>query len=470
MKIAFLHYHLKTGGVTTVIRQQANAVKDNCDVLIIAGEPPPIDFPVDVTPIPGLGYDQTLTQSYDPHDVADAVINAITEKFGGLCDVLHVHNPLLAKNKNLLTILKRLQEKGIKLFLQIHDFAEDGRPLIYYREDEYPENCHYGCINSRDFDILIQSGLTERGLHKVENVITPIHYNGPNPPAKEIVVYPIRAIRRKNIGEATLLTLFFKNNETLMITQPPNSREDIKSYVDWKAYVKQNRLNVVFEAGLSNDFSELVHASQYMITTSISEGFGFSFLEPWTAGKNLWGRILPEICADFLHNHIRLEHLYRRLMVPVEWVGHAALEEKWINCQKEARAFFKQAIVESEIEDQFHQITANDLIDFGMLDEDFQKKVLSRIISSPPDKRRLTRLNPCLSTPGVEFDTESLIHHNKDAVMSHYNPENYAEKLMAVYSKVMNRSVRHRIDKTVLLSRFMVSKYFNLLKWSRYIE
>ena len=36
MKIAFLHYHLKTGGVTTVIRQQIEAIQKDCETLAIS--------------------------------------------------------------------------------------------------------------------------------------------------------------------------------------------------------------------------------------------------------------------------------------------------------------------------------------------------------------------------------------------------------------------------------------------------
>ena len=37
MRIAFVHYHLKTGGVTTVIKRQVDAIQNTCDVLTITG-------------------------------------------------------------------------------------------------------------------------------------------------------------------------------------------------------------------------------------------------------------------------------------------------------------------------------------------------------------------------------------------------------------------------------------------------
>jgi len=191
---------------------------------------------------------------------------------------------MLAKNINFLKILKALQKRGIRLFLQIHDFAEDGRPLSYFSE-EYVSDCHYGVINSRDYNILLKAGLKKQGLHKIFNTIKPIDFNNKKINPGNYVLYPIRAIRRKNIGEAILLSLFFQNNETLTITLPPNSMPDIISYVGWKNFVKENNLDVEFEAGLKKDFSELVLSAKFIITTSITEGFGFSFLEPWTAKK-----------------------------------------------------------------------------------------------------------------------------------------------------------------------------------------
>jgi hypothetical protein len=57
-----------------------------------------------------------------------------------------------------IKILKSLQKRGVNLFLQIHDFAEDGRPFDYFA-DEYPADCHNGVINQRDYEILLAAGL-----------------------------------------------------------------------------------------------------------------------------------------------------------------------------------------------------------------------------------------------------------------------------------------------------------------------
>lgn len=130
MKIAFMHYHLKPGGVATVLRRQVEALADDCRVLVLTGEQPKNDFPADLNVIPGLGYDGTFNRCIQAEQVSEAVIRAIRSKWPGGCDVLHVHNPLLAKNSLFLKVLKRLQKNGITLFLQVHDLAEDGRPQV----------------------------------------------------------------------------------------------------------------------------------------------------------------------------------------------------------------------------------------------------------------------------------------------------------------------------------------------------
>ena len=56
MKIAFMHYHLKTGGVTTCLKHQVEAVKNDCDVCVVTGELPQAGFPAQTIHIPELAY------------------------------------------------------------------------------------------------------------------------------------------------------------------------------------------------------------------------------------------------------------------------------------------------------------------------------------------------------------------------------------------------------------------------------
>ena len=469
MKIAFIHYHHKRGGVTTVLKQQIKAIQNSCDTFLLTGSDQKSFFPVDTVFIPGLGYDCFSQKKSHPHEVAESIIRAIFEKFGSKCDVLHVHNPTLAKNTDFLKILKELQRRNSNLFLQIHDFAEDGRPNVYF-PDQYLTDCHYGVINSRDYNILLKAGLRKEGLHKIFNTVEPFTLGNSFYQTDNIALYPIRAIRRKNIGEAILLSTFFKNHERLSITLPPNSPSDFKGYAGWIDFAKNKNIDVEFESGLRNDFSKLVLSSRFLITTSISEGFGFSFIEPWCAKKVIWGRKLPDICRDFESNGIKLGHLYSELLVPVEWIGKNHFYQKWKGCILRNCKLLNFDMDQSNMDRIFSQVTKNEKVDFGLLDESFQKKVISHVVSSKDDKKELIRLNPYLAAVGFVPDKQRLINDNIKAVISNYNKDSYRKKLIEIYKKVVNIPVSHSIDKKTLLSCFLDLRYFSLLKWCEYSE
>lgn len=470
MKIAFIHYHLKTGGVTTVLSRQIKAIFHSCETLILTGSPSSLtDIPCETVFIPGLGYDNTNQSQPEPKTVARSVIAAIRLKWKNGCDVLHVHNPTLAKNKNFLKILKLLQKSGIKLFLQIHDFAEDGRPFSYF-PDEYVSNCHYGVINSRDYRILLQSGLKAEGVHRIFNTVKPIVLDSGKSGHTNRILYPVRAIRRKNVGEAILLSCFFKQDDFLTITLPPNSPADIKSYKGWKTFVKENHLKIEFEAGIHHDFKNLVCSSKYLITTSIMEGFGFSFLEPWTADKLLWGRYLPDICHDFKKNGLLLDHLYPRLIVPLKGDDKKRLYKKFMSAMSKNSLIFNIPIDQDTVKSSFKKMTSNQTIDFGLLDEHFQKKFIYRIIFEEQEKKLFTRLNPFLAHPGKVRDEKSLVKNNKNVVLKHYNKTGYQKRLLEIYRIVSSSTVHHKIDKKRLLSHFFNLESFSLLKWENYIE
>ena len=462
-----MHYHLKTGGVTTCLKHQAAALKNDCSMLVLTGEKPEGTFPVDTVHIPELAYSNIYRKPIYSRHIADAVINAIQTHFNGPADILHVHNPILAKNKSFLKILVDLQKKGVNLFLQIHDFAEDGRPLSYFAE-EYPEDCHYSVVNSRDYHILLKAGLKKEGLHQLFNTIT---LPGEQPAfdnSRSNVVYPIRGIRRKNIGEAILLSLFFENDENLVITLPPNSPADLKSYKDWKTFVAGHHLRVEFDTGLKRPFDNIVRSARYLLTTSITEGFGFSFLEPWLFGKLVWGRKLADICRDFEANGVRLDHMYSALKVPMKWVGSEDFFKQWRGTIENTCKLFNIQMDEDRIQGAYNFITTDGKIDFGLLNEDYQRRVLVTLLSDRKHMQDLSKLNPFLLKIGRVGNEEDVIKINQGAVTRNYNIPLYRQKLLTAYKAVNTHSVRHRIDKKILLAEFLDLTKFSLLKWGDY--
>ena len=436
-------------------------------MLVISGEEPEGAFPVETVHIPQLAYSTLYRESINPVDAADAVINAIQARFNRDADILHVHNPILAKNTSFLKILNALQKKGQTLFLQIHDFAEDGRPHSYSDED-YLQDCHYSVVNSRDYQILLKSGLSEEGLHQLSNTVSLTDRHSTTSDEGPYVVYPIRAIRRKNIGEAILLSLFFENDETLVITLPPNSPSDIESYNDWKSFAGAHHLNIEFDTGLKCSFEDIVCSARYLLTTSITEGFGYSFLEPWLFGKMVWGRKLSDICRDFETNGVDLGHLYTRLNVPMDWIDANRFFEKWRRALQKTATLFKVTIDPDQFQNARNSISSAGTIDLGLLDEDFQKEVILKLLSDQAYRKDLLSLNPFISKLGKAHDEKDIVKTNRNAVIRNFNMPLYRQKLLAVYKSVTRDSIRQRIDKKILLEQFLDLTQFSLLKWSDY--
>jgi glycosyltransferase involved in cell wall biosynthesis len=466
MKIVLIHYHLKTGGVTTVIQRQAAALQSaGWEVMILTGEAPPDDFPFSVSFVPGLGYEHLLEGDHSAENVYRSILNTIQRRWPAGPDVVHIHNPTLAKNKILQTILKKLQSAGVNLLCQIHDFAEDGRPDAYF-DESYAGDCHYAVLNRRDYQLLIDAGLDPKACHILPNpVSTPdIQYPAPHD-ERGPILYPIRAIRRKNIGEAILLSLYLKPPGVIQITLPPNSPVDIGSYNHWRDFVQRHRLSVQFESGVKKNFAALMQACRYVLTTSITEGFGFAFLESWCMGKALWGRLLPDICESYIDAGIRLDHLYVRLIVPIHWLDADALRKQWKAAMHSASERYNFALSKRQIDDAWRVVVADDFIDFGLLSEPFQRQVIEKVMAESSAHQQLIVLNPFLSWPGPPEISGDLIEHNCASVVQHYSTENYTIRLMHTYTHVANTKIRQSIDKNTLLSAFLSPYNFSLLKW-----
>jgi glycosyltransferase involved in cell wall biosynthesis len=466
MKIAFLHYHLKRGGVTTVIGHQVKAlVSMGWQVMVLSGAPAEEPLPAPVVTVPEIGYDNTLhNSSYSPDKIAKKIIGAIKNHWPHGADVIHVHNPTLAKNRYLQAVLRRLQGSDMRLLCQIHDFAEDGRPAVF-QQAPYLENCHYAAINPRDHQLLIQSGLKSNGCHLLANTIHSTTPDLGHPGKSELVIYPVRAIRRKNIGEALLISLFFHHGQSLAISLPPNSPADYASYDQWRSFARRYDLPVQFEIGVDLDYSKVLAQCRYVLNTSITEGFGFVYLEPWVHGKALWGRLLPDICQGFVDHGIALKHLYTQLRVPLQWIDPHLFEVRWKNTLTEASGILCCPLSHQEVDSAWHSVSGNDNIDFGLLDESAQQKVILNVITDRQAADRLRELNPFLTRPGPPENFEAVISRNAQVIAQSYHPDRYARRLKELYTAVVDTQVEQAINKTKLASAFLNPSDFTLLKW-----
>ena len=439
---------------------------------MLSGETPPTPFPATVVTVPGIAYDGIAEPAQPASEIAAAIDRAIVHHFGGpgRCDLIHIHNPTLAKNSQLIEIIRYLQQCGYALLLQIHDFAEDGRPSAYYREAAYPSDCHYSVINQRDYGILKSSGLDSQGLHYLPNCIPPVGQPPVSSPEVDFILLPVRAIRRKNIGEALLLSLCLSGDCEIYITLPPNSLADFPSYRHWQQLVEICDLPVRFEMGLKNEFTTLVQQCRHVLSTSVAEGFGFAYLEPWTAGKCLEGRLIPDICRDFSEAGIRLDHLYPQLKIPMNWIGKDHLVGRFQACYNRNCRSYGFADRMPSARAFTAPLTKMDTIDFGMLDEPLQTRLIRSVHADSKKMERLKELNPSLKRLGRAPRSPRRLEHNRDIILSQYSLSAYGDALQTIYHKVVNHAVHHQIDKFKLLRQFMDFDTFSLLKWNPFSE
>lgn len=462
MRIAFVHHHFRQGGVTRVISQQASSLSARASTILITGEPPPHSISIPYTVVPSIAYDRDRSDHLRPSDIAREVIDAVSTHWKGGADLYHFHNPTLGKNVDFLAAIKVMISMNQKVLLQIHDFAEDGRPWGYTRED-YPSDCHYAVINHRDYGLLLEAGLKPQGLHYIPNSIRLLEIAASNKVSQDIVLYPIRAIRRKNIGEAILHSLFLKDDLKIGISLEPTGMIDVRSYRDWMDFVKHQDFRVLFRLGIEHDFAYILMRTRCMITTSIKEGFGLSFLEPWTGGKMLYGRLLADVCSDFIEKGIRLDHLYRDIKVPLAYIDEWLFHRKWVNCYRERLVQYGITESSEEIEEHFRSIIKNGYVDFGLLSEDLQRQVILGLSNNEKRRKKFLDLNTGLADTNFFKDSREVIESNRRIVESEYSEEKNRELLLTVYEKVLSSDVTQSIDKKVLLFAFNTPEKNTLL-------
>lgn len=478
MNIAFVHHHLRPGGVSRVIAEQINSLGDKVQTLVVSGEKPShtVSFPFIV--VPHLAYDRDRNDNMSPLDAAKLILKGIKSIWKDGADLFHFHNPTLGKNRDYLTVIKTLLSMGSKVLLQIHDFAEDGRPFNYSNE-KYPENCHYAVLNKRDYTILLRSGLKNEGLHLIPNPVKPLEVQDSFEQdsfeqdafkqERDIVLYPVRAIRRKNIGEAVLLSLFLRDNEKVGVTLEPTSELDRRSYSDWVNFANSERLNIIFRLGIDHRFEKVLGRARCMLTTSIKEGFGFSFLEPWTAGRMLFGRILSDICSDFIEKGIRLEHLYKKISIPLSFIDKKLLYSKWQECYAQKMKQYGITVKPTDIEKSFYSLIDDNCIDYGYLSEGLQRQVIFQVQKNRKNYKKILDLNPFLEKISSFEGWEQLVENNRKIVTEEYSLTKNRVTLMNVYERVLNVEVKHSIDKRVVLDAFNTpEKNFLLLCDSAY--
>jgi len=453
MRVAIVHHHLRRGGVTRVIESAVAALAES-DVRVIVFTGEAATSPLHgaaVHLLPGLKYADDLAVAHPASSLVDAMRQAARSALGGPPDVWHVHNHSLGKNPSVTDAARLLAEGGDRLLLQIHDFPEDGRPANYrclidvlgegdpdgLERKLYPSasHVHYATLNGRDRAFLAAAGVSCANLHLLPNpaYLPPIDSEGsPNQPAK-LILYPTRAIRRKNIGEFILWSSAALADERYAVTMAPENPSARPVYDRWVDFSMSRTLPVEFEIGrrYAGSFPALLRSAHTVATTSVAEGFGLAYLEPWLAGRPVRGRDLQEITVDFADAGLDLSRLYARMDVPAEWVDLNSLRKRLGAALARARQAYGRTTDDNDVDEALDAAVRGDRVDFGRLDEALQEQVIDRARDDATFQRELRQ---CVF--GSDADQTARCSRNRAVVEAAFGLAGYGRRLRDVYRAV----------------------------------
>ena len=486
MNVAIVHYHLNRGGVTQVIVNHLRALDTSLSghggfrvALIYGGrcEGWPVALGEELAGIE-LSLHEIPELDYDSGGEAKAEVLAnrlkgTLQRLGLSPEdtLLHVHNHSLGKNVSLPGAVLQLARCGYPLLLQIHDFAEDFRPENYrHLVDSVTSGAfqklpnvlyaqaphiHYAVLNSRDYTMLGKAGVVTSHLHALPNPIAPpgrlpsrtearrkLESRLAVPTGHRYFLYPVRGIRRKNIGEALLWARLAGGRAIMGLTLAPLNPVEIPSYRRWQALASQGRIPCLFEVGESEGLSYLANlaAADSILTTSVSEGFGMVFLESWLVKRPLVGRDLPEITADFVQAGVQLDGLSSQLLVPIDLID-------WSDFQQSLQAHFNEVLAAyggDPVSDKWFHDRVNALVqpqaavDFALLDSRLQRQVLEAA-SQHRICERIRKLNPTIEKALTmdQEDRTGSVEKNAEVIRRNYSLKVSGRRLHNLYRQVL---------------------------------
>jgi glycosyltransferase involved in cell wall biosynthesis len=480
-RIAIVHYHLRRGGVTRVIEAARDVMTSRGDeVVILSGEPPLADARQSgVRVVPALNYRKTGSPVV-AESLAEQLKKEAVAHFGSMPDVWHFHNPTLAKNVLFPSLIRELASQGERVVLQLHDFSEDGRPGNYtsqrsffdtetsFEETLYPvaKQIHYATINQRDHDFLKAAGIAGANLHVIPNAIPDLAVSTspqdrPFSQGKLFALYPSRGIRRKNIGELLLLALIYGDRVDFATSLKPENPEWQTIHDGWESLAKELKLPVTFgiAEGERYSFLDVLGWSDFIVTTSIAEGFGLAFLEPWIIGKPVMGRDLPDITRDFSANGIEMDNLYQRIDLPIEWLDEGELMAAIESMLRRSYLAYNSELPHSAVKQTLKAWVKKGRIDFGVLSETFQIEVLRKLHENPG-------YLDSISIPPLALYTGREIAERRDIIRRVYSLASYGERLDEVYGRVIAGAVGKvsHLPTRKVLQQFLNPSRLNLLR------
>ncbi len=448
MTAAIVHYHLRPGGVTRVIREASRGLSAaGIRHAILSGTPPEnADLPSAV--VEGLDY-LPGTPCPNPETLEKSARRAAERLLGESPSVWHFHNPFLGKNTSVPNLVHRLAEAGERLVLHVHDLAEDGRPSNYRllpdKERIHPlsPRIHYAFLNRRDRDRFVAAGLLAEHAHILPN---PLPGNPPSAPGyppgqPPLLFYPVRGIRRKNLGEILLLAALSPLGTRFAIASAPDNPQWRAIHDDWRDFATEHSLPVEFAvagrlppaAGQTPGFTNWLTSATHLATTSVMEGFGYVFLDSIALQKPLIGRSIPHLTNDHRDHGIRFPSLYDQILIPAETIDIGELEN--LRTKALSRMFTDYGMPFAA----GASLSTPSAFDFGNLPEPIQKNIILHFLSNPADQ-------PTILAGGNEIPARQWLRENltknlpppPPGLLKPFSTEAHTARLLDMYAASSN--------------------------------
>ena len=479
MKLAIAHYHFRRGGVTQVVLNHLRGLAETGaaieTVYLLYGDSADgiadsvhcLPFPVKLVQVDGLGYSSNPEER--SQELATRLASSLSENGASPGDtVIHIHNHSLGKNAAVPGAMAKLASAGWPILTQIHDFAEDYRPENYrllieassagdpaeLESSLYPQaaNIHYATLTRRDHELLATVGVAPERLHCLPNSVADSDQEIDRDAARSRVtrawgvdpdriigLYPVRGIRRKNIGEM-LLWSAVAENLTMGITLQPKTPVEQTGYLMWRRFAEAQRLPVQFDAGQIDGitFADNQAACDFCFTSSVAEGFGMVFLETWLAGRPLLGRDLPGVTADFRAASVQFPGLADSLAIPTDIVGAGVEAQIW-EAFGSAWHSLPDAFIDALDLAQPNPIASGTHVDFARLPVGTQAQVIAQVVKDPGLAQAIRTANPVFSelTKLNDPSTAEIITGNAQIVRDGYSVETLGGELLSVYQRVL---------------------------------
>ncbi len=469
MRVAIVHYHLGPGGVTRVIEAASDALTTaGIQHVILTGKPPESGWSVplqtvarssrpdaSIYQIEGLGY---LAEPGDltAKSLVQSLLRAAAGALGGPPDLWHFHNHSLGKNCLIAEVVALLAAAHERLLLQIHDLAEEGRPINYAlipdTQKLYPvsDRIHFAFLNTRDQNLFTQAGLPPQNATLLPNPIALSHPALPTPHSP-LLFSPVRGIRRKNLGELVLLSALAPVGTRFAVSRAPLNPDALPVHDAWQKFADRHQLPIEFDvvdrlapaAGAANDFDSWLAHSTHFASTSVAEGFGLPMLEAAAHGKLLIGRNLAHLSADHACHGIRAGHLYDCLLVPADWIDLTLLRQHLATTLQSSYRTYRRALTTEMIDNTYAALFHGDHLDFGNLPEPIQQAVIEKLVIG--DNREVLRVQLGSETRSAQHWLAEVIAQRvataTPAQLAPYSLPEYSKKLIAKYADLVRQPI-----------------------------